>query len=157
MSEKLVLATASPYSIAVFKTLGIDFESESSDVDERFATRSTDPKEIVLLLARLKAECVAKKRSLDLVVGFDSVGCFEGRILEKPPSSQEAFERLKALSGKSFDFYTGVHLIDSGAGNAVSKLAQTRIQMRVLQDEEINNVRNARGVSTHSCCLWQNE
>jgi len=32
---------------------------------------------------------------------MDSVGYFNGKILEKPKSREEGFERLKSLSGKN--------------------------------------------------------
>ena len=83
---KIILATASPYRQEAFKFLDLDFIAEASDIDEYFEGRPDDPKELVLCLAKLKAREVAKKHTEGIVVGFDSVGWFNGSVLEKPQS-----------------------------------------------------------------------
>jgi len=54
--------------------LDIDFIAEGSEVDEYFEGRPSSPDELVLHLARLKMEAVAKKHSTGIIIGFDSVG-----------------------------------------------------------------------------------
>lgn len=134
----IILATTSPYRQEAFRLLGLDFDAESSEVDENFGGRPEAPEELVLYLAKLKAEAVAKKHKTGIVIGFDSVGCFNGQILEKPKSREEAFARLKALSGHSHQFYAGTHVIDIETGKNISRLSTTNVQMRLFTDSEIN-------------------
>jgi septum formation protein len=136
---KIILATSSPYRIKAFKMLGITFEAEASNAEEKFAGRPNEPEALVKELARKKAEAVAKRQGEGIVIGFDSIGFFEGKILEKPCSRQEAFERLKMLSGKSFEFYTGMHFIDIAKGKASSDCSKTDVWMREISEEEIGN------------------
>ena len=136
---RIILATGSPYRRAVFKDAGFEFESQTSDVDEKFEGRPTDPSELVKVLARLKAESVADNFKEGVVVGFDSVGYFEGEILEKPKSREEAFKRLKRLSGGSYSFFTGVYMIDISTGRELTRSVETKAVMRILSDEEINS------------------
>ena len=82
---KVVLATSSPYRQEAFEFLGIDFEIEGSKVDESQVERA-DPQELVKQLSKLKAETVASKYPEAVVIGMDSVGYFNGQILEKPKS-----------------------------------------------------------------------
>ncbi|NQU77944.1 Maf family protein [Candidatus Falkowbacteria bacterium] len=135
---KIVLATKSPYRREAFKMLDIEFTTEGSDVDEYFEGRPENPEELVKHLARLKAEAVAKNYSKEIVIGFDSIGWFEGLVLEKPKSRDDAFERLKMLSGKVHHFYTGIYMINLETGQILSRSVETELVTRELSDEEIN-------------------
>ena len=135
--KKLILATTSPYRIEIFGYLGIPFEAEGSNVDESLAERK-NPEELVNHLSKLKAEAVAKNHSDAIVVGMDSIVFFEGKILEKPKSKEEDFKRLKDLSGKNHQFYTGIYLIDTTSGKRLSRVVITDVFMREFSDQEIN-------------------
>lgn len=137
-NPKLILATKSPHRKKAFEMLGVDFITEGSSVEEKFEGRPDEPDELVLHLAKLKAQAVAKNHSDVIVVGFDSVGWFEGSILEKPVSKEEAFQRLKTLSGNSHEFFTGIHIINLSNGKIISKVVKTLVQLRTLTETEIN-------------------
>ncbi len=133
---KIILATTSPYRKDIFESLSIPFKVEGSNVDESQVKRS-DPKELVEELSRLKAEAVAKNHEEAIVIGFDSVGFFNGKILEKPKSEEEAFERLRSLSGKEHYHYTGIYMINKLSGKIVAKVNENKIFMRKYSDKEI--------------------
>lgn len=135
---KLILATTSPYRIEAFRFLGLDFVAEGSNVDEHFGGRPNNPEELVLQLAKLKAEAVARNHSEGIIIGFDSVGWFNGKILEKPKSREEAFNRLKSLSGNTHLFNTSVYMINIQTKQILSRIVKTKIFMRKLTDSEIN-------------------
>lgn len=137
--DKIILATTSPYRKAAFEFLGLDFIAEGSNVDEYFDGRPDSPEDLVKHLAKLKAEAVAKNHSQGIVIGFDSAGYFNGKIFEKPKSRQEAYERLKALSGKTHEFYTGIHMINLNTSKIISRVVKTEALFRELSEEEINN------------------
>lgn len=135
--NKIILATTSPYRRETFGYLGIDFEVEGSNVDESQLERK-NPEELVKNLSKLKAEAVAKNHSDAIVIGLDSVTYFNGRILEKPKSREEAFERLRALSDNNHQFYTGIHMINTTTNKTISKVVKTEVFMRNLSEQEIN-------------------
>jgi len=135
--QKIILATTSPYRRETFGYLGIPFEAEGSKVDESQIERN-NPEELVKQLSRLKAEAVAKNHSDAIIIGMDSITYFNGKILEKPKSKEEDFQRLKNLSGKKHQFYTGVHIINTASGKTLSKVVITDVSMRELSEEEIN-------------------
>jgi len=135
--EKIILATSSPYRQEAFANLDIPFEVEGSGVDETILERN-NPEELVKELAKMKAEAVAQRHQKGIVIGFDSVAYFSGEILEKPESREEAFNRLKKLSGQDHAYYTGVHMIDITAGRVLSDVSKTDISMREISEKEIN-------------------
>jgi len=118
--------------------LGIDFIAEGSSVEEKFDGRPDSPEELVKYLAKLKAEAVAKNHSEGIIIGFDSVGWFNGQVLEKPASRQESCDRLKMLSGHSHEFYTGIHIINLDNGKVISEVVKTEIEMREITEAEVN-------------------
>jgi len=134
---KIILATTSYYRIETFRYLSIPFEAEGSKVDESQIERNK-PEELVKQLSKLKAEAVAKNYSDAIVIGMDSVAYFNGQIFEKPKSKEEDFQRLKALSGKNHQFYTGIHIINKATNKTLSKIVTTDVFMRELSDEEIS-------------------
>jgi len=135
---KIILATTSPHRQKAFEMLELDFAAEGSDIDEDFEGRPTTPDELVKQLSKLKAESVAKNHSEGIIVGFDSVGWFDNSILEKPKSREESFNRLQSLSSNSFNFYTGVHIINVSDGKVLSRVVKTTVEMRELTDAEID-------------------
>ncbi|MDD5463611.1 MAG: Maf family nucleotide pyrophosphatase [Candidatus Moranbacteria bacterium] len=142
MEKKIILATTSPYRKAAFEMLGIPFEAIGSNVEEYFDGRPDDPEALVLHLAKLKAEAVAQgNKGASTIIGFDSVGWFDGKVLEKPQTREEMLERLRAMSGNRYQFYTGIHIIDFSSDDGqkiLSKAVKTDIVMRNLTDAEIN-------------------
>ncbi len=140
--KKIILATVSPYRQELFRSIGIEFEAVGSDVEEKFEGRPNGPEELVQELARQKAQAVAGKVKEGIVIGFDSVGWFDGNILEKPKSKEDAVWRLKNLSGKSFQFFTGIFLIDVENGKTAKSVVKTDVNMREINGEEIEKYLN---------------
>lgn len=138
---KIILATTSPYRIEAFKFLEIDFIAEGSKIDESQVERN-DPEELVKKLSKLKAEAVAKNYKDAIVIGMDSVGYFDNKILEKPKSREEGFQRLKLLSGRNHQFYTGVHFINTASNKVISKVVKTEIYLRDFSEKEIETYLN---------------
>jgi septum formation protein len=136
---KIILATGSPYRIEAFKFLGIDFTAEVSKVDESQLARD-NPEELVSQLAKLKAEAVAQKyyNTDTIVIGMDSVGFFQGKILEKPRSQEEGFLRLEMLSGNNYHFYTGIFMLNTADNQTLLEIAKTEVWVRKLSEIEIN-------------------
>ena len=134
---KLVLATKSPFRKKIMEFTGFDFSVDGADVDENFDSRPDDPKELVRILSRLKAEAVAEKYDDAIVVGLDSAGFFNGRIIEKPKSYEEAFQRLKSFSGNQHSHHVGVTVINTKTSKIYQEVTSIDISFRELSDEEI--------------------
>lgn len=135
--QQIILASASPRRACLLKQIGLDFQVIPSCVEEEIADSHLEPQEMVLKLAKMKAEAVSKQYPEAIVLGADTVVCCEGRVLGKPRDREEAAEMLHFLSGRVHEVVSGVVLQrlipESVRGEAVT----TRVKFRNLTDEEI--------------------
>ncbi len=119
---RLVLASASPARLATLRAAGIDPDVQVSDVDEEAlldAARQGDgltPADAVLLLARAKAEAVARTQSGALVLGCDSMLELDGEVHGKPRDAADATTRWQRMRGRAGVLHTGHWLVDRRAG-----------------------------------------
>ena len=135
---KIILATSSPYRHEAFKQLNIPFSVEASNINEQFENRPTNPEELCLLLAKLKAEEVARNKSEGITIGFDTIAYHNNQILEKPKSREEAFNRLINISDDQVQYFTGIHIINFENKQILSKVNKSILNIRKISENEIN-------------------
>lgn len=140
--QKIILATSSPYRIKAFSSLGLSFSACTSQVDEYSKERPETSEALVAYLSKLKAEAVATKFKNEIIIGFDSIGEFEEKVLEKPKNKKEAFARIKRMSGKSFQFFTGIYLINLKTNKILTKVVRTDCFLRKVYGNEIKKYQN---------------
>lgn len=138
MQRTLVLASTSPYRQELLRRLGLPFETASPEVDE---TRHADedPEELVRRLSLEKAKAVAEKYPGALIIGSDQVATLGDTILGKPGTHERAMQQLKAASGQSVTFLTGLALYDSASGRSHTICEPFRVDFRDLGEEEIDD------------------
>jgi septum formation protein len=76
----------------------------------------TDPREMVLHNARLKAAAVARSHPDALVLGADTTVALGDRALNKPADLAESRAMLRSLSGREHTVHTGVCLLGPALG-----------------------------------------
>ena len=133
---RIVLASASPARLAVLRSAGLAPEVIVSGVDESSFTADT-PAELAGLLARAKADAVAKGQADGLVIGCDSLLDLDGRALGKPASASEAAERWRQMSGRTGTLVTGHCVINAATGQRAAAVAATRVRFGSPSEEEI--------------------
>ena len=137
--RKIVLASASPRRKELLENIGCKFSVVISDADESGIPKDLEPGTYVRELSLLKATQAAKHVDKNiLVIGADTVVESGGKILGKPKDKNEAFEMLKAMSGKTHYVYTGITVVDTNDMHAVSQYEKTAVTMREIPDREIN-------------------
>ncbi len=146
-APRLVLASQSPARLATLRSAGLDPEVVVSGVDESVLDHVTDPAELSLGLARLKAEVVVDR--LDgagegwtgtvLVVGCDSVLELDGEIHGKPATAEEALARWRRMRGRSGTLHTGHCLVEvrEGVRREAARSARTVVRFADVSDEEV--------------------
>ena len=118
---RLYLASTSPARLATLRAVGIEPVALPSHVDEEAAVAGAGaltPTEMVMLLARLKAEAVAASgETFDgLILGGDSAFELDGQVYGKPHLPEVARERWHAQRGRSGTLHSGHWLIDARKG-----------------------------------------
>jgi septum formation protein len=77
---------------------------------------ATDPREMVLHNARLKAAAVARSHPAALVLGADTTVALDGQSLNKPADLAASSAMLRRLSGREHTVHTGVCLLCPSLG-----------------------------------------
>ncbi len=134
---KLILASGSPRRRELIGRLGLDLDVaiDPADIDE---TPLSDDTAISLArrLAQSKAEAVAARhRSIDIVLGADTVVDVDGVPLGQPRDEAHATAMLRALSGRSHLVHTGVCGIR--AEQTVAIVVSSSVHIRPLDEQEI--------------------
>lgn len=151
----LVLASASPARLATLRSAGVEPVVQVSDVDEESALASAEavhgalaPADVALLLARAKAEDVARTRAAAdepeaLVLGCDSVLELDGEVHGRPADAAVAAARWQRMRGRSGVLHTGHWLVDDrdpddgGTSGALGATASTTVHFADVDDDEI--------------------
>ena len=137
-TRPLILASASRYRRALLERLELAFEVLPADIDET-PLGNESPAAAALRLAETKARAVAARRPGTLVIGSDQVADLDGRHVGKPGSHDDAVALLKALSGRTVTFHTGVALCDADSSRCRSTLVDVVSVFRTLTDAEIED------------------
>lgn len=141
---RLYLASTSPARLATLRVAGIEPVAIAPGVDEEAAVAEAGPlpaPDMVMLLARLKAEAVAAADTgLDgLVLGGDSAFELDGVVYGKPHLPDVARERWRSQRGRSGILHSGHWLIDTRTGRAVGAPAAATVHFAGdITDDEID-------------------
>lgn len=101
----LVLASGSETRATLLRNAGLEIDVILPRVDEDMVKASliaeeAPPRDIADTLAELKARKISEKHPDRLVLGCDQVLDFQGTLLSKPTSRDEAREQLLNLNGQ---------------------------------------------------------
>ncbi|MBI2411370.1 MAG: Maf family protein [Candidatus Kerfeldbacteria bacterium] len=136
MNRKIILASQSQARKKIFSLLNIPFAVVPAHIDEQ-AIRHDDPGMQAELIARAKAEAVAKEHPNAIIIAADTFTVCDGIILEKPHDTKEAAQMLRLQSGKPGMAYSGFCYIDAVNKIQYSTTVETAFTFRELQEEEI--------------------
>lgn len=132
---KIVLASQSPRRRQLLGQMGLEFTTQSPEIDES-AFHGRDARDLVETLSREKARWVARQQTPDtLVIGADTVVVLDGAILGKPRDGAEAQAMLAALSGRDHQVFTGVTLCQGD--RILTQAEETQVTFRPLTGQEI--------------------
>lgn len=142
MARQIVLASGSAIRGQMLSNAGIAFEAIVPRVDEEMikialqAEKAT-PRDIADALAETKARKIGGKLPDKLVIGCDQVLDFDGQILSKPQTPEEAREQLKALRGKRHSLLSAV-VVYHQLEPLWRHVGQVRLYMRDISDSYLN-------------------
>ncbi len=135
----IILASTSPYRLQLLRQLGIAFHVTAPLFKETI-NQGVSPELLVKHLAFHKARSLQERHPDALIIGADQVFVDpRNRILGKPGSPERACEQLREMAGKSHTFYTGVSVLDSASGEAVTDFATYTVKLRPLSEKQIRH------------------
>jgi septum formation protein len=105
----LVLASGSPRRKQWLEALNLPFEVQVPDVDET-PIPDEDPENLVLRLARTKAEVVAHRNPGRWVLAADTTVAVDHHTLNKPVDVEDGVRMLMLLQGRAHQVHTGMAL-----------------------------------------------
>jgi septum formation protein len=133
---KIVLASKSKGRREVLNKLGYDFIVDVSHADED-SIKKEDVKELVMELAKLKAETVAKKHSDSITIGADTLVSFKGEKIGQQKDDIEAENTIRKLLGKTHEVYTGICVINTANNKIVQDYEVSRVTLKNVSDETL--------------------
>ncbi|MEE8729178.1 MAG: nucleoside triphosphate pyrophosphatase [Rahnella inusitata] len=137
LPAKLLLASTSVYRKALLDKTGLAFTCAAPDIDET-PLEAEKPEVLVQRLAQSKAFALSNSHPEHLIIGSDQVCVINGHITGKPYTFENAFRQLRAASGKTVTFYTGLSLFDARTSQAQTLCETFDVTFRALTDEEIS-------------------
>ena len=119
MPETLILASGSPFRLAMLKNAGIDVEAMPAKVDERaleapLKDSGASPEDVATILAEAKATEVSERLPGALVLGCDQTLSLGDEVFHKPADMEGARRHLLALSGKTHQLNSAAVLVRNG-------------------------------------------
>lgn len=138
MSVPIILASGSSIRAQLLENAGVAFSVQIARVDEDTMKRAllaegASPRDIADALAEMKARKVSDKTPGAMVLGCDQVLDFDGQLLSKPETPEDALAQLKKMRGKR-------HMLLSAAviyrdGEPIWRhVGQVRLRMRMSSD-----------------------
>jgi len=143
MTNRIILASGSATRQELLRNAGVDFEVSVARIDEEAIRKSleaelTTPRDIADVLAEFKAQKVAIKEPEALVIGCDQTLDFEGRVLSKPNSIEEAQQQLQAMRGKQHTLYSAAVIYENGKP-VWRHIGKTQLEMHDFSDTYLKN------------------
>lgn len=133
----IILASQSPRRQELMHLLTSSFQVKPSDFDESQISEELPVADYCQLLAKKKAQVIAKDDPTAYVIGSDTVVYCQGRILNKPRDRQDAQQMMEALSGRSHEVYTAYAILNDSLGIEKIGCEVVKVHFSQLSSHEI--------------------
>ena len=153
----LILASGSSIRADLLKRCRVSFEAMPANIDEELIKTSlvaedAKPRDVADALAESKARKVAGRLPGRLVLGCDQVLAFDGEVISKSDTAENALNLLKRMRGAQHTLLSAAVLYED-AEPVWRHVGQVRLTMRDLSDAFLSdyidrnweNVRDAVG------------
>lgn len=151
--ETLILASRSAARRAMLTDAGVAFAVEDAGVDEdaiKVAMAGAAPTDLAVELAAAKAMAVSRYVPDAWVLGADQTLSFDGGLVSKAKSLEEARERLRQMRGRVHHLHSGAALAHDGAV-VWSGVDSVAMRMRDFSDAFLDAYLAAEGEALLSC------
>jgi len=138
MSVPIILASGSEVRATLLRNAGVQVEAISPRIDEdavkvALMSEAAAPRDIADTLAELKARKISEKMPGAMVIGCDQVLDFEGSLLSKPETPEEALDQLRRMRGRRHKLLSAAVICRDGRPEW-RHVGQVRLTMREASD-----------------------
>ena len=137
LSDRLILASASPRRIELMKRTGLPFDPIPANIEESVMPNES-PRRHVLRLARGKTRCIANTHPESWVIGADTIVFIDGEIIGKPSTPEDARMILEKLSGRTHQVFTGFCIMNIERETTISEVVRSSVIFRDIGADEIS-------------------
>jgi septum formation protein len=138
---RIVLASQSTSRKRLLVDAGLKPTIIVSNVDEETDFfNAMSPTDMVIALAISKAHTVREMIDYPaIIIGCDSTFDVDGVSFGKPGTPEIAYERARAMSGRSGLLHTGHCIIDTEKGIEIADRVTTKVTFSTMSEEEIKD------------------
>ena len=139
MSQRLILASASPRRNELLQQIGLEFQVRAVDMDESILPGETvlqHVKRLALEKARLGYEQVSQQEHEPVVLAADTVVEIDGDVLGKPANAQQAADFLTRLSGRKHKVHTAVAVV--AGRQELTETSSSEVEFTALSEQRIS-------------------
>lgn len=111
--RRLILASASPRRQELLQDIGYPFDIVTADCEETF-DHTASVFSAIEQIALVKARTVWEQHPEAVVLGADTMVCYENQMMGKPRSREDAYHMLKQLGGRTHTVISGVAIVWKG-------------------------------------------
>jgi len=134
--KPLILASQSPRRIQILNMFNLPFEQAEHGFDERTIPWDGNAHEYTKKLAIEKGRNVALRFPDRIIISADTIVVLNDSILTKPANRDDAFAKLKSLSGTWNHVVTSIAVLHKT--QIYSSSDETRVYIQPLTDEQIH-------------------
>lgn len=143
MSERIVLASASPIRASLLTGAGVSIEISPARIDEEalksaMMAEGAVPRDLADALAEGKARKISGKFSSAFVIGCDQVLEHDGAVLSKPADIGQARAQLMAMRGNRHRLFSAAVIYHEGAPQW-RHIGEVRLTMRAFSDAYLDS------------------
>ena len=151
--ERLILASKSAARQAMLEGAGVPFAVQVADVDENAVKATHDPADaagLAVELARVKALAVSRHDADAWVLGADQTLAFDGGLVSKAGSLEDARRQLASMRGRTHQLHSGAALARNGQV-VWSGVDTVDLRMRNFSDAFLDAYLKAEGERLLAC------
>ena len=135
MTRRLILASASPRRRELLQDLSYPFDIVTANCEE-YVDHSLPIASAIEQIACRKALTVWEQHPEAVVLGADTMVCYENQAMGKPENRKDAYRMLKQLSGKTHTVVSGVASVWKGKAELFHE--ETSVTFYELDEELLN-------------------
>ncbi|MDF1498131.1 MAG: Maf family protein [Patescibacteria group bacterium] len=137
MKRKIILASGSKSRKKLIKSLGFNFETEKSNYNEDMREKLPMHK-LAQKIALGKAQAVAQKHKNAIIIGADTFGIIDRKLIGQAKTPIEAKKALKLISGRKHKLITGIAIVDTQNNKIISDYDISEVWIKRLSQKEID-------------------